>query len=130
MRVCLDTNTYSDWTRGIRWVELIAAAERVFIPSIVLGELREGFLGGSLVDENERVLIEILHDPNVHIIVVNEAVSRIYAEFKWYLKKQGTPIPINDVWIAAACVERGATLLTRDRHFECLPQVRVRWPEG
>lgn len=130
MRLCLDTNAYSDWTRGIRWVDLVAAAERVYIPSIVLGELREGFLGGSKAKENKRVLREILRSPMVDRIDVDEAVSSIYAELKFYLRRQGTPIPVNDVWIAAACVERGATLLTRDRHFEHMPQVRVRWPEN
>jgi len=47
---------------------------------------------------------------------------------KKYLRERGTPIPENDIWISAACVE-GCTLLTSDKHFECLPQVRVQWPE-
>lgn len=130
MKICLDTNAYSDWTRGKRWVEWIATAEKVFIPAVVLGELREGFLGGSQLEENEGVLAEIMRSPVVQIIDVDAAVSAVYAELKFYLKQRGTSIPINDIWIAAASVQKGCVLLTRDKHFEHLPQVRVRWPEG
>ena len=45
MRICLDSNAYSDWARGIAWGDLVSSADTIFIPSIVLGELREGFLG-------------------------------------------------------------------------------------
>jgi len=50
-------------------------------------------------------------------------------DLKKYLRERGTPIPENDIWISAACVEQGCTLHTSDKHFECLPQVRVQWPE-
>lgn len=130
MSICLDTNAYSDWARGIHWGDLVSEADRILIPSIVLGELCEGFLGGSRAQQNKRILSEFLQSPLVEVINVNYAVSALYAELKTYLKQLGKPIPVNDIWIAACCVEKGASLLTRDRHFELLPQVRVRWPEG
>ena len=130
MRVVLDTNAYSDWLRDGRWSEGIANAEEVIIPAIVLGELREGFLRGSKADFNETVLREILEQPFVTIGVVGEATSHHFAMFKKHLKDAGTPIPVNDVWIAACCFELSAELLTSDRHFKNLPQVRVRFPEG
>ena len=64
------------------------------------------------------------------MIEIGFDVARIYGELLHYLRQQGTPIPVNDIWIAAACVEHGCILLTRDRHFDKLPQVRVRYPEG
>lgn len=125
MILCLDTNAYSDWTHGKAWLNEISTAERVLIPSVVLGELREGFLCGSRKVENERMLAEVIRAAAVEVVDVGDATSAVYAELKDFLKRRGTPIPVNDIWIAACAIERGAVLLTRDSHFKRLPQVRV-----
>ncbi|MCF6312375.1 MAG: type II toxin-antitoxin system VapC family toxin [Verrucomicrobiales bacterium] len=123
----MDTNAYSDWVRGGAWSEEIASAEGLIIPAIVLGELREGFLRGSRVEWNERNLMGMLEQAVVKVAEIKESTSHHFAVFKKYLRDTGRPIPENDVWIAACCYEHGGVLLTRDKHFENLPQVRVKY---
>lgn len=125
MEVVLDTNAYSDWIRLGLWAEPISQATRVWLPSVVIGELYRGYHSGNRFGENEAHLRSLLEQPNVGVIEVGFEVARIYGELLHYLRQQGTPIPVNDIWIAAACVAHGATLLTSDKHFERLPQVRV-----
>jgi predicted nucleic acid-binding protein len=125
MKVMLDTNAYSDWRRFGLWEALILQAEEVIIPAIVLGELRVGFLRGNQANKNEAKLKAFLQSPVVRVCEVGEATSHYFASFKHELLGRGRGIPENDVWIAACCFEVGATLLTSDKHFEYLPQVRV-----
>lgn len=68
---------------------------------------------------------EIIKKLQVEIIDVNQNVSRKYALIYLSLVKKGTKIPINDVWIAACCMEVGGTLLTRDRHFQHVEQIEA-----
>ena len=125
MIVVLDTNAYSDWRRFGHWNSLIAKAEKVIVPAIVLGELRSGFLRGAQARENERKLVSFLSEQLVTIGLVGDETSHHYAILKNHLRTHGKPIPEADVWIAAIAVEHAALLLTRDRHFEKLPQVRL-----
>ncbi len=129
MRISLDTNAYSDLKRGTRWVREVATASEVRICATVLGELRFGFGIGKGKAKNLRELQEFLDDPVVSQAVIGDSTAILYGDLKRYLRAKGTPIPENDIWIAASCVEDGAVLLTSDRHFERLPQVSVIWPE-
>lgn len=121
--ILLDTNAYSDWRRKNRWNEVISSAGVVMVPAIVLGELRSGFKASSREDENERKLAEFIADPVVRVLDVGESTSRAYAALKYYLKQSGTPIPENDIWIAALAVEHLTPVVTSDAHFCLLPQV-------
>ena len=123
MKILLDTNAYSDWMRNGRWAEVITTADEVMIPAIVLGELRYGFQASKLHHKNERTLARFLKHPAVSVVQVGETTSRVYANLKHFLRSAGTPIPENDVWIAALTVEMSASLVTADSHFEFLPQV-------
>ncbi len=123
MKIVLDTNAYSDWVRNGRWHEVITTASEVMIPSIVLGELRYGFRGSKLHDKNEKTLVRFLKYPAVNVLEVGEATSKVYAHLKHFLRSAGTPIPENDVWIAALAVELSASVVTADSHFDFLPQV-------
>ncbi len=123
MRILLDTNAYSDWRRHGRWNRVIATADEVLVPSIVLGELRYGFRRAMLGDDNESKLRVFLELPIVQVAAVSEKTSRIYADLKHYLRTTGHPFPENDVWIAALSVETMSTLVTADGHFNSLPQV-------
>lgn len=129
MRVSLDTNAYSDLKRGTRWVREIAHATEVQMCATVLGEIRYGFALAKYEARNVSELEDFLKDPVVVQAEVSDRTASHYADLKRYLRMKGTPIPENDIWIAASCVERGVVLLTSDRHFERLPQVRVQWPE-
>lgn len=125
MKLVIDTNIYSDYAEGLQEVVDILAAhgENIFIPSVVLGELYYGFLKGSKQEYNEEKLQELIDRLQIGIIDVNRDVARKYSLIFRSLQKKGSKIPINDVWIAACCMEVGGTLLTRDTHFKHVDQI-------
>ncbi|MFO7461194.1 MAG: type II toxin-antitoxin system VapC family toxin [Desulfatiglandales bacterium] len=125
MKLVLDTNVYCDFAEGIpETVETIALhGEQIFMPAIVIGELVFGFLKGGKQQLNERKLRQVLNRLKIETIDVTADVARKYAIIFLSLQKAGTRIPINDVWIAACCMEVGGTLLTRDKHFKSVRQV-------
>lgn len=127
MRLALDTNRYSDLCRGDTWVaETIELADLVFVPFVVLAELRAGFAFGSQVPQNEAVLRRFLMKPNVEVLYADDQTTHHYANVYRQLRKQGTPIPVNDMWVAALALQYSLTLFARDAHFDHLPQlVRV-----
>jgi predicted nucleic acid-binding protein len=123
-RYCLDTSAYSHFKRGDeRVVTLLDAAEWIGVPTVVLGELYMGFLVGSRVERNLDDLREFLANPVVHEIVIDQNVARVYAEIAVSLRRKGTPIPTNDLWVAAAAASVGATVLTHDSHFAQIQRV-------
>jgi predicted nucleic acid-binding protein len=125
MKLVLDTNIYIDFGQGKQGVvDLIAGqSTEILLPVIVLGELFYGFQKGSKSRENEVVLRRFVTELGVSIIDVDEEVARKYSLVYSALSAKGTPIPINDVWIAACCMSVGGTLLTRDGHFEQIEQI-------
>ena len=124
MKLALDTNRYTDFCRGEpEVVERIARAEKVYLPLIVLGELRAGFQAGSKSKQNERHLIRFLNSPRVRLLLPDEQTTHHYASVFAQLRKQGTPIPTNDIWIAALVLQHDLLLLARDNHFDHLPQL-------
>jgi len=123
-RYCLDTSTYSHFKRGEpQAVELIDRAEWLGISTIVLGELGAGFLHGAHRRPNEEQLAEFLSNRVVEVVGVDAEVSRHYAEIFVELRRAGTPIPTNDIWIAATAARHGAILLTYDEHFNAISRV-------
>lgn len=126
MRVALDTNRYSDLAKGDAEILRIAeTAESLHLPFVVLAELRAGFRGGSRAQKNERGLIRFLQKPSVEILWPTEDTTRIWAGLFLQLREAGTPIPQNDIWIAALILERDLVLATRDAHFRKLPQLPI-----
>ena len=100
-------------------------AEWIGVPAIVLGELHQGFCGSRHRRRNEAELEEFLRHPLVEELRVDHDVARIYAEIVDALRAKGTPIPTNDVWIAAAAARSGATVVAYDAHFETIDRVGV-----
>ena len=123
-RICLDTSAYSHFMRGdSSAVSIIAAAKWVGIPSVVLGELRTGFLLGGRAQENEDELSRFLGHPLVRVLDVDDAASRIYSEIIVALRRAGTPLPTNDIWIASVAAREGATVITYDQHFRAIQRI-------
>ena len=123
-RYCLDTSAYSHFKRGDRAVvELIDTAEWVGVPAVVLGELWSGFLAGGHLERNAADLAEFLANPVVHEIPIGREIARLYAEILTALRRGGTPVPTNDVWIAAAAAHSGTSVLTYDGHFQSIVRV-------
>ncbi len=118
-RLVLDTSAYSRLRAGdARVHDLIAAAEAVLIPATVLGELHGAFEVGTRARENRQTLADLLAEPFVTVVPTSAAVARQYGRIYARLRRAGTPIPVNDMWIAAATIDGGACLLTFDRDFE------------
>lgn len=126
MRVALDTNRYRDLCDGVaEVVGVLEQADEVLVPFVVLGELRGGFAVGTRGRENERVLRRFLDKDGVRVVYATEETTRVYAQFFRQLRAQRTPVPTNDLWIAALVVEHEAHLCTRDKHFRHLAQISV-----
>jgi len=124
MRIALDTNRYVDLARGVPEVAAkVGTADAVFLPFVVLGELRSGFLGGSRGKHNERALVNFLSSPRVAVLYADDATMHHYARLTLQLRKQGAPIPTNDLWIAALVVQHNLHLFARDHYFDALPQL-------
>jgi tRNA(fMet)-specific endonuclease VapC len=124
MRVALDTNRYVDLCKGVpETAELVATAEAVFLPFVVLAELRAGFALGRRGPENERVLRRFLLKPDVGVLYADEQTTHHYASVFRQLRRQGTPIPTNDIWVAALALQHSLALHDRDKHFDQLPQL-------
>jgi tRNA(fMet)-specific endonuclease VapC len=124
VKLALDTNRYTDLCRGnAAVVETVERADEVWLPFIVLGELRAGFAVGSQGPRNEAVLRRFLLKPGVAVLYADEQTTHHYAALYRQLRKQGTPIPTNDMWIAALVLQHSLVLSARDAHFDALPQL-------
>ena len=117
-RLVLDTSAYSRLRSGdARVLDRVAAATLVLLPAIVLGELEAGFALGARAVENRRSLAELLAEPFVQVLPIDAPVASRYGAIFAQLRRAGTPVPTNDIWIAATAIDRGASLLTFDDHF-------------
>ena len=124
MRVALDTNRYVDLCKGVGETRtVLEEAEAVLLPFVVLGELRAGFAHGRRQAENERVLRQFLLKDGVDVLFADDQTTHHFASVFRQLRKQGTPIPTNDMWLAALVLQHNLVLHARDQHFDHLPQL-------
>jgi tRNA(fMet)-specific endonuclease VapC len=124
MKLALDTNRYVDLARGeAATLSLVGLADRVWLPFIVLGELRAGFAAGTRPTDNERALRRFLGKAGVAVLLADDQTTVFYASVFAQLRRQGTPIPTNDMWIAALVLQHGLVLHARDQHFDHLAQI-------
>lgn len=123
-RLVLDTSAYSHFRRGAGpAVSLITAASWIGMTATVLGELRAGFGLGTRRARNEHELAAFLSSPAVHVLDVDDEAAQIYAEIVVALRVAGTPIPTNDIWIAAVAAREGVHVVTYDAHFGLIARV-------
>jgi predicted nucleic acid-binding protein len=128
--VIVDTSAYSASRKGHAGLaEALRVAELVAVNAVVVGELLAGFQGGSRRRENEADLARFLSNPRVSLLPIDRETAERYAAISNSLREAGTPIPTNDVWIAASAMQHGLTLVTTDAHFLKVPQVLVRYFE-
>ena len=126
MRILLDTNVYCAYLQGSQdALDVLVDAAQVYVSVIVLGELKAGFQGGTRSQTNKQRLAQFLSKPRVRVLSVDEETSDVFGMIKHQLQSNGTPIPLNDVWIAAQAIQTGAVLATYDRHFEDVAGVRL-----
>lgn len=107
-------------------IEVLGRADQIAIPVIVLGEYRYGIGQSRHRASYERWLTGLLND--CLVLDINESTTHHYAEINLELKRIGKPIPTNDLWIAALCRQHSLSLLSRDRHFDLVPDARrIAW---
>ncbi len=124
MRIALDTNGYRKFLEGDQEVVMkIRTSSEIGLPVPVVAELRYGFLKGNRRSENEALFERFLDSPRVQIIPCDERTALQFAQLKLQLCRQGTPIPIQDVWIASVALQHGLSLLTFDSDFDQIPQL-------
>ena len=123
----LDTNGLSALAEGEPALEsVLRKATEVAIPVIVLGEYRYGISLSRYRKQYEQWLAQFLS--TFRILDVDERTTVAYSSVRTELKKAGTPIPCNDVWIAALCRQHSQPLVSRDRHFDVVTGIaRVEW---
>jgi tRNA(fMet)-specific endonuclease VapC len=128
-KILLDTNAYVRFLRGDEKVmAYLAHADIIYMSVFVLGELYAGFRAGGKESENRQILERFLLKSTVTTLEAMIETADVFGLIMASLRKSGKPIPINDVWIAAHCLETGSILVTNDNHFAVIPGLRL-WPE-
>jgi tRNA(fMet)-specific endonuclease VapC len=123
VRVALDTSRYVDLCKGVaQTLALLEEADAILLPFVVVGELRAGFAHGRGQAENERILRRFLLKDGVRVIFADQTTHHYASVFR-QLRKQRTPIPTNDMWLAALVLQHNVALHARDKHFDHLPQI-------
>lgn len=122
MIAAIDTNAYTAFCKGDERVRRqLARVDEVVISAVAAGELIYGFRYGSRTERNLDEFAAFLANPHVRLLKVGYTTADRFGRLAADLRRAGTPIPTNDIWIAAHALEAGAYLLSFDRHFGCVP---------
>ncbi|MGE5239616.1 MAG: type II toxin-antitoxin system VapC family toxin [Chloroflexota bacterium] len=125
--ILIDTNAYAAFKRNNPIaVEVMQSSERIWVNTVVLGELYSGFKGGSREDRNRKELAQFLDSSRVETAVIDEETAEFYAQIYWDLKRKGKPLPGNDLWVAASAMRHGLALFTFDDHFKSIDGLLLR----
>ncbi len=126
VKVMLDTSAYSAFLRGNEEaVQTLREADEICLNPVVLGELYAGFAKGGREKKNRDILGEFLASPRVQVAAIDGETAERYAAIITYLWQKGTPLPTNDLWIAATAMQYGLKLITTDTHYRNVPQIIV-----
>ena len=119
----IDTNVLIKFFQGDEEIaKNISRYEKVIVPTIVIGEYKAGVDSDSRAGRVQLSMLEsFLEDASVKVVDVTESIADAYARIFRVLKKNGTPIPQNDMWIAACAVTKGAAVYSFDGHFANVP---------
>lgn len=117
-KVLLDTNIYVSFKRKeMEIVEAFRHLDYIGIDITVLAELYSGFKCGKKEKINRMELQEFLNNPRVHLLTHDHTTAEFYSGIYFNLRAKGTPIPTNDIWIAAVAMQNGLAVFTKDNHF-------------
>lgn len=118
MRVLLDTSAYSELRRGHPEIaDLVRRSQRVYLSTVVVGELLFGFRLGAHFAANARDLEDLLAQPRVEMLGVTYTTADRFALIAASLRRRGRALSTNDIWIAAHAMESGADLVSLDDDF-------------
>jgi tRNA(fMet)-specific endonuclease VapC len=116
--ILIDTNIYSHAMRGdTEIIEILQRVAHIGITAISIGELLSGFKAGNKEKINRQELNQFLDSPRVTLYSLDEQTAEYYCLILDQLKNNGTPIPTNDIWIAAVAFQQGMPIYTKDQHF-------------
>ncbi|MBC8116166.1 MAG: type II toxin-antitoxin system VapC family toxin [Candidatus Saccharimonas sp.] len=119
--ILIDTNAYSAYHRGRpETLDVVQFAPEIAMSVVVLGELGGGFATGSREADNRRELQQFLASPRVRVLEIDSDTAELYAGIFRELRRKGTPIPQNDMWIAASALQHNLALFTFDQHFHSI----------
>lgn len=125
-KIFLETNSYSRYATGENIIKKqIDESREVLISVVTLGELYLGFREGNREYENLKLLNAFLAERRVKVISISKKTSQEYGKIKYELRRKGTPIPENDIWIAAQVIETGSELVSYDDHFLKIKGLKV-----
>lgn len=117
-KILLDTNAYTAlFAKNKTVFDTVANSETVYMSVFVIGELISGFKGGKQARKNYNALVKFLKKPTVKTLHTTFETAEIFGHIKNILRKNGTPIPANDTWIAAHAIETGSSIVSFDKHF-------------
>ena len=126
-KIIIDTNIYSNLLRGDSEVnDTLRQVSHIGISIISIGELLSGFRVGNRIKENRDELGQFLDSPRVAIYPLKIDTAEHYSSILNKLKQNGTPIPTNDIWIAAVALQHGLPLYTQDNHFSYVDGLLLR----
>jgi tRNA(fMet)-specific endonuclease VapC len=129
-KILLDTNAYTGLLAGREDVlDIISTADTLYMSIFVLGELFAGFAGGSKEQENRETLNRFLLKPTVKTLNATLETAEVFGMVKSELKAAGTPLPINDLRLAAHAIETGSIVVTFDKHFNEVSGLRL-WDQA
>jgi len=124
--ILLDTNAYTGLINGdTKVLDYMVQADKIYISTVMLGELYAGFYGGSKFDWNCNILHDFLGKETVSIVDVSHKTSKIFGRIKNELRQKAAMIPVNDIWIAAHAMETESALLTFDKHFCNISKLKI-----
>jgi len=125
-KILLDTNAFTALAYGNEKVrEFLSQADKIYLPYVVVAELLYGFKKGNRETKNRAVLKAFEAKLEVTRIYATAETLEIYSEVFLELKNNDTPIPVNDVWIAACAIETGSVVVTFDKHFTNISKLRL-----
>jgi tRNA(fMet)-specific endonuclease VapC len=121
-KVLIDTNIYSLAMKGdSEVVKVLRTIDLIGFSSISAGELYSGFKGAGREDKNREELDIFLDSPRVVVHPIDIDTAEFYASILNNLKVAKTPVPTNDIWIAAVAFQHGYKIFTKDKHFNLIP---------
>jgi len=123
-KIALDTDVSIKFLNGDTNIDAILLKySEICLPAIVVGELVFGALNSKHAEQNLARHRKLIHSAKV--LAITEVTANTYAKLRLALKKKGKPIPENDLWIAATCIEHKLPLMSSDAHFEYIDQLNL-----
>lgn len=124
IRYMMDTSAYVAAMRGHAGIqESLRYADEITVCPVMLGELQAGFMKGSARKKNVETLARFLDSPRVRMVAIDDTTAEMYAAIYDSLRRAGTPVPTNDLWLAASAMQHGLKVLTTDGHYGLIAQI-------